>query len=118
MRITLPDDGWADLRDPSDLRAKDKIAVQRAIVFSMLSGDNGEQARIPVSAAMSDDMCIALLCRIITAWSLPYPVPATAAVLEDLPVPVYQALCDGIEEHLELVRAAPKRRTPTASSGS
>jgi hypothetical protein len=48
MRIDLPGDGWAELREPSDLRAKDKIAVQRAMVFSLLGNqENGDESRIP-----------------------------------------------------------------------
>jgi hypothetical protein len=119
VRIDLPGDGWAELREPSDLRAKDKIAVQRAVVFSLLGNqENGEETRIPVSAGMSDDMCIALLCRLVTAWSLSETLPPTPEILEDLPVTVYNALCEGIEPHLDLIRTVPKRKTHTGSSGS
>jgi hypothetical protein len=122
MRVELPGDDWAELRDPSDLRAKDKIAVQRAIVFSMQNPDDEpedgqEPSRVPVSAGLAEDMTVAMLCRLITSWSLQPPAPVTAAVIEDLPLATYTALSDAIVPHLEAVRSAPNRRTRTASSG-
>lgn len=121
MRVELPDDNWAELRDASDLRAKDKIAVQRAIVFSMRDPDapeDGQDAtRVPVSAGLAEDMVVAMLCRVVTSWSLEPPMPVTQAVLEELPLVTYTALSDAIVPHMEAVRSAPNRRTRTASSG-
>lgn len=121
MRVELPEENWAELRDASDLRAKDKIAVQRAIVFSMRSPetteDGQEEARVPVSAGLAEDMVIAMLSRVITSWSLQPPAPVTRETLEDLPLATYTALSDAIVPHLEAVRSAPNRRTLTASSG-
>jgi hypothetical protein len=115
MKVDLPGDGWAELREPSDLRAKDKIAVQRAMVFSLLGNqENGEESRIPVNAGMAEDISVALLCRVIVSWSREEPMPLTPDVIDELPIDVYQALCDAIEPHLLLVRSAPKRKTLTA----
>ena len=127
MRTDLPGGGWAELKEPRELKVKDKIAVQRAIHWEQEAADDSDgiqqrKVMIPVDAGLSDDLRIAMLGRVIVSWSLDgtnlAPVPATAEILGDLEVEVYDALCDAIEKHMELVRSRPNRRTPTGSSGS
>lgn len=103
-RITLPagDDGtehWAEIRPVSDLRARDKKAVTRAITVDV--GDDGVSH---VSVGIADDMRDALLVRLITAWSYELPLPvADPASLDELPVAAYDALIEATKEHYRLV---------------
>lgn len=110
MHVDLPDGGWAEIRGIDELKGGDKVAVQRVLRFVPdAEGGIGE-----VSAGLSEDMQQALLCRVITSWSLELPLPPTAAVLEDLPVAVYSALCEAVEDHFRVLQARPSPRTPSA----
>ena len=125
MRIDLPHGGWAELREPRDLKVKDKVAVQRAITWEQSAGDPNEtepsRTIIPVNAGLPDDLHMAMLGRVIVSWSLDghsqAPVPATTDVLDNLEIDVYEALCTAIEPHMAVVRSRPNSKTPTASSG-
>ena len=110
MRIELPGDGWAEIRPVEELKGGDKVAVERAIQF-VPNSDDGTPST--VSAGMVEDMQMALLCRVITAWSYD-DKPVTPAQLEDLPIAVYNALSEATTPHMEAVRVVPNRRTPSA----
>ena len=75
MRVELPSkqaDGtgnWVEIR--TDLKVKDRFAVQEVAVFEM--GESSNRASL---IAMQNDMRNALLGRIITAWSYPTPIPS------------------------------------------
>jgi hypothetical protein len=75
MRVELPskhEDGsnnWIDIR--TDLRVKDRLAVQEVATFEI-----GERSNKASLMAMQNDMRNALLGRIITAWSFPMAIPA------------------------------------------
>jgi hypothetical protein len=122
-RIDLSGGGWAVLKSPKDLKAKDKIAVQRTIAWEQEASDDDEpgvkkRQVIPVNAGLSDDLQMAMLGRVITSWSIdgttPAPVPATAELLGDLSVDDYDTLTEAITDHMQLLRSRPNRTTPTA----
>lgn len=109
-RIDLPNGNWAEIRGVDEMKGGDKVAVQRAIVFR--TAEDGQNPEF--TAAAGEDMQIALLCRIITDWSLDPKPPVTREMIEDLPVTSYNALCDAIQDHIEVIRTAPNRRTRSA----
>jgi hypothetical protein len=75
MRIEMPSKdaegnlNWIDIR--TDLRVKDRLAVQE--VATVQIGETGNSMSM---LAMQNDMRNALLGRIITDWSYPFPIPA------------------------------------------
>ncbi len=100
MRVPLPGDHWAELLEPRDLRSGDMKAIRR------------EQPLLVMQRTMGgwDDARDILLCRVITAWSLPLPLPSElpgteeeAGSLDRLEIPVYEALLTAIEPHLSLL---------------
>lgn len=110
MRVELPGDNWAEIRPVEELKAGDKIAVERVVTF-MQPADGGP---VPMHAGIAEDMQMAMLSRVITAWSLQPPPPVTPEILSDLPIDVYNTLCEAIEDHMEVIRVSPNRRTPSA----
>lgn len=110
MRVELPGDGWAEIRGLDELKGGDKVAIQRAIVFT----PNEDGSPSQMSAGMVEDMQMALLCRVITSWSLDVPLPPTPESLADLPLAVYNKLCEATTDHMEVMRVVPNRRTPSA----
>lgn len=109
MRVDLPGGNWAELRGLDELRAKDKVAIQRAL--SYVPDPDGKPMLI--NAGMQEDMQIALLVSVITSWSYG-DMPVTRAQLEDLPLDAYNALSEATTDHLEVMRVVPNRRTPPA----
>jgi hypothetical protein len=75
MRIELASmqaDGtanWVDFR--TDLKVRDRLAVQEVAKIELHETSNSMSM-----LAMQNDQRNALLGRIITAWSFPYPIPA------------------------------------------
>lgn len=61
MHLTLPSGGWAELRDPSTLRARDQKALLKSMNFEQ---DN------KVAAGL--DMADGLIALLVTAWEIPY----------------------------------------------
>ncbi|MEV7006848.1 hypothetical protein [Streptosporangium sp. NPDC051022] len=114
MRVDLPGGQWADLLAPSDLRAGDMKAMRR------------DQALTGVVATMGwwDAARDVLLRRIITAWSLPLPLPRDlpgteeeAGSLDRVTIPVYQALLDTLEPYIALINGeAPEDPKPSPGS--
>ncbi len=81
-RHTLPSGGWVELRDPADLKAKDRKRVMRAM------GDPTEGNIMSASVDMADGV----LATMITAWEVPYlpgaPIPANQPdILDELTLP-------------------------------
>ncbi len=69
-RIDLPSGAWIEYRN--ELKVKDRLAVQEVAMMEVAEGGNSKASFL----AMQNDMRNALLGRIITAWSYPFPVPA------------------------------------------
>jgi hypothetical protein len=108
VRVELPGDGWAEVRGLEELKAKDRVAMQRAITFTP-TPDGGMPE---MTGEVSEASQMALLCSVITDWSLEPKPPVTRAVLEELPIRVYTTLCEATAEHMEVMRVSPNRKTP------
>jgi hypothetical protein len=117
-RITLPDDHWADLREPQtssepidQLTVKGRRGVKiisgrlsqdaRALIVAIQNMDPGPErdtASEALDGALSEDdvetlyrMQEATLAALLIDWSLDRPLP-TVHTVGDLPDPLYQAL--------------------------
>ncbi len=104
MRVDLPDGHWADILEPSDLRAGDLKAVNRVVPIGAKS------------AAFLDEMDCVMLRRVITAWSLELPLPkdvpgdtdkGEAGSLDMVTIPQYHALVAAIAPHMALINEDP-----------
>lgn len=111
MKVELPGGNWADIKPVEELKAKDKIAVERVVTFLQPSKEGDP---IPMHAGIAEDMQIAMLCKVITAWSFPFPLPAVPEDIEDLDIVTYNALCEAIDPHMQVVRASPNSKTNSA----
>lgn len=113
MHVDLPDDQWAELLEPRDLRAGDLKAVNRAVPV-------GAQ-----HAGFLDEIDCVMLTRVITGWSLPLPLPRElpgtpeeAGSLDRLTIPTYKALVAAIEPHLKLINEEPDPKPSSGSAGT
>jgi hypothetical protein len=113
VRVELPGDQWAEIKGIDELKARDKIALQRVVTWVRQESDT-DDAGIPLNAGLTVEMQMVLLSNCITSWSLEPPAPVTRPVLEDLPIATFNALCDAVEDHMKVVMAVPNRRTPSA----
>jgi len=119
VKVNLPGGQWAELRDVEDLTTKDRLVVRRA--QRIPAGDLPEGESMTISGAFKDEMRIALLASVITAWSYEgWPIPSVslnpAAMIEQLPIKAYDALTIAIEPHLEVVDYYPSAQTSGESS--
>lgn len=99
--VELPSGNTADLVEPEALTAGVKLAVQRAVSLTVRDG------QAVMSLAMSEEMKIAALVRLVKSWSL--PVAVTAQNIENLAIKDYNALSEAVEEHMKLLRATPDK---------
>lgn len=104
-RINLPSGGWIELRDPRELKARDK----KAIIRNMQPPDEAK----PLGFAL--DVADGLACMLIAAWEIPYlpgaPLPsADPAQLDELTIPDYDAVMDAVRPAQELL--FPRPATP------
>lgn len=113
-RIEMPSkqpDGspnWIEYRD--DLRVRDRLAVQA--VAKVQIGETGNSVSM---MEMENDMRNALLGRIITAWSYPYPIPANNSfaaadvVIGDMDLDDYSVLEAAVQPFMDKIsgRKAP-----------
>lgn len=116
MRVTLDDKNWAEIMDPSELRSGDRRAVNRAVRLEV-----GEDEKPIFTGALTDDMRDALLCRVVSNWSLDFPIPAKdAKSLEKLTLPQEDALKAAVQPHLDLIngRVNPTERDSDPTAGS
>jgi hypothetical protein len=123
VRIDLPGGGWAELKEPKDLKVKDKVAVQRVITWEQIPSDDDSGVQsIPFNAGLSDDVQMAMLGRIVLSWSpdgtTAGPVPLTPELLGDMDMDIYDAFCEATADHMQILRSRPNRRKRTGSSGS
>ena len=101
-RIDLPSGAWIEYRDA--LKVKDRLAVQEVARVSLGDGENTASF-----LAMQNDMRNALLGRIITAWSFPFPVPAQNSfqaadvVLGELDLDDYAALENAVQPLMDKI---------------
>src|SRR5579859_2893327 len=111
-RAELPSGNWVDYRDK--LMVADRFMVQDALSVTYETRPDGTETRRQAGAVM-EQMRVALLKQIITAWSFPgVPVPAqNIASAEEclgsvLDLDDYYALAAEVEPLFEAVTAAPK----------
>lgn len=119
MRVELPGGHWAELKPAEELTRADRKAVNAFVVYEV----NAEAGRLVVNAGRDDEANAALLARICTDWSLPFPPPATdPSHMDRLSLEQDDALREAIRPHMEAVlgRNAPvnKNEGPTAGSAS
>jgi hypothetical protein len=121
MRVELPskqesgDPNWIDIR--TDLKVKDRLAVQEVAKIE-LHEDNNSMSML----AMQNDMRNALLGRIITAWSFPFPIPsqnhfaAADVVIGDMDLDDYATLEEAVQPYMDKIsgrrEADPKKQPP------
>ncbi len=98
MRAQIGEKDWAEITPVESLTRLDRKAVNAAIVFEQ--GDGGAVVR----ASMDDDMADALLARVCTDWSLPWPAPATEpSSLDKLTLEQDDALREAIKPHIKAI---------------
>jgi hypothetical protein len=122
-RLDLPSGGWVEYRDK--LMADDKIGAHEAVEFRTTGTDRKTMVQHSTGATV-DLMRLALLERIITAWSLTdkgIPIPSMnldgqAAIRKNLDIDDMNALEEAVEPLMEKVAfsAGPNRRNSSASS--
>lgn len=100
------------------MRRGDRRAVNQVILL-----ESGEGGRAVIRGSMDDDMRTAVLQRVVTDWSLPWPVPAGhPEVLDNLTIEQDDALSKAVEPHLDMIRGrnAPvkENENPTPVSES
>lgn len=107
MRVELTNGAWADIRDVSELRDKDRKAVNRTLNLEI-----DPVTQLPViPGSMDDDMRDALLRRIIDGWSfenLPLPRDNPGSETEDgsldlLTIQDARLLHEAIKPHMLLI---------------
>lgn len=92
-RIALPSGGWAELRDPKEIRAK-----HRKKVVDQLNMDRMRAG----TAGVAFDMMEGLMIMMVEKWDIPY-LPGIARPLDDvlsveeLTIPDYDVLSDALE---------------------
>ena len=121
QRVELDKDGnWADILDVADLRDGDRKLVNRAIRLEV-----GEDNRPVISGGMEDDMCDALLRRVVQNWTLgatPAQDPGTPdqpGALDRLTIEQGKNLREAVKPHMDAVREknAPVKDNPVPTEG-
>jgi hypothetical protein len=122
MRVELPSqqaDGapnWVEIR--TDLKVRDRLAVQAVAKVQI-----GEEGNSVSMMEMENDMRNALLGRIITGWSFPYPIPsqnsfvAADVAIGDMDLDDYAVLEQAVQPFMEKISgrarsADPKKQPP------
>ncbi len=116
-RIEMPSkqaDGssnWIEYRE--DLRVKDRLAVQE-VAKVQISEDGNSVSMM----AMENDMRNALLGRIITGWSYPFPIPANNSfvaadvAIGDMDLDDYAALEAAVQPFMDKISGRAKTADP------
>ena len=115
MRVELPEDQWAEIREPGELRRADEKAVLRVSTLTI----DPETRTASVGGANDQDMEDAMLARVVTGWSFPMPLPKDDPdSLGKLTIAQAHGLAEAVKPHLELitksVNPADKKSDPTA----
>lgn len=114
MRVLLPGDQWADIKDVDDLREGDRKAVRKNL--EVATDDEGNML---LNVGMADAMYDAMYREFITAWSFEgRPIPAELpGTLDTLTLKQGKALKKAFGEHYELIWGDGDE-DPTADSTS
>jgi hypothetical protein len=119
MRVALDEKNWAEITPVEQLTRADRVAVNAHVFFE---GD-AQTGNPIVRVGMDDDMAGALLERICTDWSLPFPPPSQdAKSLDRLSLVQDDKLREAIQPHITAIRGgtAPTKdnEVPTPASAS
>jgi hypothetical protein len=119
MRVKLSEQHWAEIKPVEELTRADRAAVNE---FFVLETDVAH-GRVITRASADDGMSPALLERICTDWSLPFPSPGTdPKSLDRLPLDIDDALRKAIQPHIHALTGlgAPvqENEVPTPASVS
>ena|SRR5215469_8077859 len=117
MRVELTDGAWAEIAEVSELRDKDRKAVNKAAVLQI----DPETQKAVIPGDMDDNMLDALLRRILTAWSFEnLPLPSNdpqfpAESLDRLSIQDARLLHEAVRPHMKLITAndSPTKRADT-----
>lgn len=123
-RLELPSGGWIEYRE--ELRAGDKLRAHEAATFRTTQSDGKDGKTVAVQESRGnvvDQMRLALLGGIITAWSFDaqgVPIPAQhpmgmeaglGVLVDTLSLEDWNALEEAVEPMMEKIAfSAPKNR--------
>lgn len=115
MRVELPGDQWADLRDPDSLTGEDEMKVRSALKLTAARDEEngGDAQSFGTTAGGSVAMEFAMLARVITSWSRPEAI--TADSIRALPLKVLRPLRKAIEPHMLELREDQDPNSPAGS---
>jgi hypothetical protein len=99
--VELPSGHTADILDTDELTAGVKLAVQRSIQMVV------KDKQVVMSLALSEEMKIATLVKVIKSWT--HEKLPTAQAIEELSIRDYNALTEAIKEHMKLLSASPDK---------
>jgi hypothetical protein len=117
MRVAIGEKDWAEITPVGQLTRADRKAVNATIVFEQHDGN-------PVMrASVDDDVADAILTRVCTDWSFPFPPPVTdAASLDRLALEQDDELRKAIQPHIKAIlgKNSPvkENEVPTVASAS
>jgi hypothetical protein len=113
VRVKLGETDWAEITPVEQLTRVDRKAVNAVIVFEQNDGHP------VIRASMDDDMADALLCRVCTDWSLPWPAPVNdPSSLDKLSLEQDTALREAIGPHIQAIlgQNAPAKDNPVPTA--
>jgi hypothetical protein len=116
MRVELPEDQWAEIKEVGELRRADEKAVLRV---SKLTIDPETKTAI-VGGANDQDLEDAMLARVVKQWSFDFPLPcADPDSMGKLTVEQAHALAAAVKPHLQLITATidPTKRDSDPTAG-
>lgn len=118
MQVKLDETNWADLKEVSDLRRGDRVAVNEKIVVEATA-----DGRPIIRQSMDDDIADAVLAHVVLNWSFPMPLPAVdPSSVDKLTLPQTDALYEAIKDHVAALtgNTAPVKgnETPIPASAS
>lgn len=115
MRITLPDNNWADVRESDDLYEEDRKQVLKHVQFEIDPTNQRRYMRGDFQEAAVD----ALIARIVENWSYTHlAVPGKdPESMGKLKIKHAKALREGVEGHLKVIYGTDEEN-PTGSASS
>ena len=115
MRVAIGGSDWAEIMPVEQLRRADRKTVNAVIIF-----EQGEAGPV-IRAGMDDDIATAVLCRVCTDWSLPYPSPVLdPSSLDKLTLEQDDELRKAIRPHVAAIlgQDAPAKENEVPTQGS
>lgn len=116
MHVDLGEDQWAELREPGELRRADKMAVLEHVDLEI----SPDERRVFVNGAADDKQVDALLERVITNWSLPFPLPKDdPASMGKLTLDQGDRLAEAVKPYMQLIlgKVDPGQRGTDPTAG-